>query len=212
MGTEEISRREFLKVVSVACAGIIIGAGVGYTVAPPKTIEKTVTKTVTTTVSGIPSLTPTAKGYPWILVDISKCTGCKKCEEECAKVHADGVSRVSIVKYNEQYIPILCIQCTDPPCVAKCPVKALTVNAETGFVTVDTNKCIGCQLCHESCPGHVPEYHPERKYAIICDLCKGDPACVKVCPTGALTYVEVPSNYKEAIGSWILTVYSKVKG
>jgi Fe-S-cluster-containing hydrogenase component 2 len=27
-------------------------------------------------------------------------------------------------------------------------------------------------------------------YPIICDLCAGDPACVKICPTGAIVMDE----------------------
>ena len=32
-------------------------------------------------------------------------------------------------------------------------------------------------------------YDPETKKATKCDLCAGDPQCVKVCPSGALSYV-----------------------
>jgi Fe-S-cluster-containing hydrogenase component 2 len=32
--------------------------------------------------------------------------------------------------------------------------------------------------------------HPETGMALICDLCGGDPACVKRCATGAIVYAE----------------------
>ena len=31
---------------------------------------------------------------------------------------------------------------------------------------------------------------PEKKVVIKCDLCDGDPVCVKFCPTGAIKYEE----------------------
>jgi Fe-S-cluster-containing hydrogenase component 2 len=36
----------------------------------------------------------------------------------------------------------------------------------------------------------VAALHPETGTAIICDLCGGDPACVKRCATGAIVYAE----------------------
>ncbi|MEM2154799.1 MAG: 4Fe-4S dicluster domain-containing protein, partial [Nitrososphaeria archaeon] len=42
-------------------------------------------------------------------------------------------------------------------------------------------------------PGHVPFLHPGDNKATICDLCNGDPQCVKVCREGgwnALNAVE----------------------
>jgi Fe-S-cluster-containing dehydrogenase component len=32
--------------------------------------------------------------------------------------------------------------------------------------------------------------HPETDRVVICDLCGGDPACVKRCATGAIVYEE----------------------
>lgn len=51
----------------------------------------------------------------------------------------------------------------------------------TGAVLVDREKCIGCGKCIEACPGRIPFLHPGDKKAVICDLCDGDPECVKAC-------------------------------
>ena len=78
-------------------------------------------------------------------------------------------------------IPHLCAQCDDYPCIEACPANALSVDERTGAVIVNQDTCIGCSLCIEACPGKVPHLHPISKKAVICDLCGGDPECVKVC-------------------------------
>jgi Fe-S-cluster-containing hydrogenase component 2 len=44
-------------------------------------------------------------------------------------------------------------------------------------------------MCITACPFGVISLHPEKHVAIKCDLCGGDPECVKHCPTGALKYL-----------------------
>jgi Fe-S-cluster-containing hydrogenase component 2 len=78
-------------------------------------------------------------------------------------------------------VPHLCAQCDDYPCVESCPVSALSVDGKTSAVIVDREKCTGCSLCIEACPGQIPFLHPEDGKAVICDLCDGEPECVEVC-------------------------------
>jgi len=78
-------------------------------------------------------------------------------------------------------VPHLCAQCDNYPCVESCPVNALSVDARTGAVIVDQEICISCGKCINACPGTVPYLHPKTKKAVICNLCNGDPECVKVC-------------------------------
>ncbi|MCJ7634411.1 4Fe-4S binding protein [Candidatus Bathyarchaeota archaeon] len=78
-------------------------------------------------------------------------------------------------------VPHLCAQCEDYPCVESCPVNALSVDKRTGAVITDQETCISCGNCIRTCPGTVPYLHPKTKKAIICNLCDGDPECVKVC-------------------------------
>jgi Fe-S-cluster-containing dehydrogenase component len=65
--------------------------------------------------------------------------------------------------------------------VENCPVEALSVDSVTTAVIVDDERCIGCGACTEACPGTVPHLHPRIRKSTICDLCGGDPECVKVC-------------------------------
>jgi Fe-S-cluster-containing hydrogenase component 2 len=78
-------------------------------------------------------------------------------------------------------VPHLCSQCMDYPCVSSCPVQALSTDPNTKAVLVDRSKCISCGKCIAACPGKVPYMHPGDNKATICDLCGGDPECVKVC-------------------------------
>jgi Fe-S-cluster-containing hydrogenase component 2 len=78
-------------------------------------------------------------------------------------------------------VPHLCAQSQDYPCVETCPVDALSVDPETDAVITDREKCISCGQCITACPGDVPYLHPGDNKATICDLCGGEPKCVKVC-------------------------------
>jgi Fe-S-cluster-containing dehydrogenase component len=88
------------------------------------------------------------------------------------------------------FVPKLCNQCENPPCVQVCPVGA-TYRAPDGVVLVDRSWCIGCGYCIMACPYGVRFFHPVYHVAEKCNFCyhritKGlKPACVVACPFGA---------------------------
>ena len=92
---------------------------------------------------------------------------------------------------------ISCMHCTEAACVHVCPTNAL-YHHEMGFVAYDEAKCSGCGYCVEACPFDVPRSSPSAvsglRTANKCTMCQDritngyEPACVKSCPTGALTY------------------------
>ena len=132
-----------------------------------------------------------------LVVNAGKCTGCRTCEMACSLTH-DGkcsprLSRVRIIKWESQgvNVPSTCANCNTPYCMLVCPVGAVSVNSETGAVIMDESKCIGCRACSTVCPMGQAIYHPEKRTAIKCDLCGGDPVCAKFCPSGALSYTSV---------------------
>lgn len=87
--------------------------------------------------------------------------------------------------------PHFCVQCTDYPCVKACSVEALSIDSKTGVVLVNKEKCTGCAQCIDACPGRVPHMHPTEGYILICDLCNGDPQCVKVCQEGEWNVLKI---------------------
>lgn len=85
------------------------------------------------------------------------------------------------------FVPKLCNQCDNPPCVQVCPVGA-TYQTGDGVVLVDQKWCIGCGYCIMACPYGVRFFHPVHKVADKCTFCyhrisKGETAaCVQACP------------------------------
>ncbi len=96
------------------------------------------------------------------------------------------------------FVPKLCNQCANPPCVQVCPVGA-TFSTKDGVVLVDGTRCIGCRYCIQACPYSARYLHPATKTADKCTFCyhrvvKGLlPACVEVCPTQARVFGDLKS-------------------
>ena len=105
---------------------------------------------------------------------------------------ADGVSA---------FVPRLCFQCDNSPCVSVCPVSANHKTAD-GVVLVDQDRCIGCGYCVVACPYGARYIVPSGSSAPTgnagvadkCTFCyhritKGrQPACVEICPTRARNF------------------------
>jgi len=132
----------------------------------------------------------TTKKEPiWIARELSRCSGCRKCEIACSLLHEKRIwpeaSRIRIfMLVPGADFPHFCAQCEGYPCVQACPVKALSISKKTGAVLVKKRACIACGKCIDACPGRIPHMHPTGNYILICDLCGGDPQCVRVCREG----------------------------
>jgi len=140
----------------------------------------------------------TQSGQVRIKRDYLLCSGCRRCEIACSLFHDKRIwpeaSRVRVFMFIPGVeIPHLCFQCDNPKCVEACPEGALSVDGQTGAIIVDNGLCTACGSCIDACPGHVPHLHPDGSRIVICDLCGGDPECVKVCTDGkwdALTLLQ----------------------
>lgn len=129
-------------------------------------------------------------GYPdsmGVLVDLTKCVGCRTCEAACnkeqglpepAKSFTDqsvfdetrhgGLPRrpsedayTVVNRYQTEggpvYRKIQCNHCNEPGCLTSCFVNAYTKTPE-GAVIYDPKVCVGCRTCMVACPFYIPAY------------------------------------------------------
>ena len=131
-----------------------------------------------------------------IEVSLNNCVGCRLCEMVCSLVHegecSTAKSRIRIFRDEEfgNNLISLCMQCGDY-CIQSCPVEALRRDEKTGAVLVDDELCIGCEACIEACPLGALFMDSKKDVVFKCDLCGGDPECVKFCSRKALTLKDV---------------------
>ena len=133
-----------------------------------------------------------------ILVDTTRCTGCRGCQAACKQWnllpgketsfnaamtnptqldaytynHVDFREVEYGGKFNWIFIHKRCFHCSDPACVSVCPVAALH-KTEDGPVLWDTSKCFGCRYCQNACPFDIPKFEWEEAWPKIqkCTFC-----------------------------------------
>jgi len=87
-----------------------------------------------------------------------------------------------------------CLHCEDPGCLRACPAPGAIVQYSNGIVDFQQDQCIGCGYCQSGCPFNIPRYSLKDDKAYKCTLCSDrvavglEPACIKACPTQALTF------------------------
>ncbi len=87
-----------------------------------------------------------------------------------------------------------CMHCADPGCLKACPAPGAIVQYSNGIVDFVEEHCIGCGSCITGCPFNIPRLSKKDNKAYKCTLCSDrvgvglEPACVKTCPTGAITF------------------------
>ncbi len=122
-----------------------------------------------------------------VLVDLTKCNGCRRCEAACREANGNPLLEAAALddpaafatrrrpdtddftvvnRFADEHagggdLPVFvksnCLHCLDPACVSACLVGALTRQPD-GAVTYDAAKCIGCRYCMVACPFEVPAY------------------------------------------------------
>lgn len=141
----------------------------------------------------MPSMTRNA-----MVIDLNRCIACYGCEVSCKqehnidlgeywnKVYTDGPQgkHPHITQY---WLPTLCQQCVNAPCIQVCPTGASQRDPDTNIVIIDREACIGCKSCLSACPYGVRSYNASTSTVGKCTLCYDrvkegkKPACVLSC-------------------------------
>lgn len=160
----------------------------------------------------------TSRNNRFVIANPNTCIGCATCMAACYESSYSrgklAVPRLIVTRTMSGTMPSQCRQCDDAPCANVCPVGALRFGKDS--IEMYEEICIGCKMCTLACPfGAIrasaeampsinytmePQYNlgleseiGAKSIAVKCDLCKGredGPACVDVCPTGALMYMD----------------------
>ncbi len=137
-----------------------------------------------------------------------KCTGCMQCEMACS-FQNEGMfnpsrSRIKVFVFEKEgrFVPYTCTQCSDAWCRNACPTGAIEISASTGAKEVNDGLCVGCKVCTIACPFGTINYNATSGKVMKCDLCGGDPACAKVCPTQAITYIDAEMTGYDKMRNW----------
>jgi len=146
------------------------------------------------------------KAIGHIVCNANKCGGCQTCMAMCSLSHHGAVSPqlsgIQIMMFPRDGAVIywnVCQQCKGSECLYACPTGALHVDEITGARVIDPEVCVGCRLCQQACPNRTRDpyfygdglspirYDSENNVCFKCDLCGGDPMCIKFCPQEALS-------------------------
>ncbi len=151
-----------------------------------------------------------------VLVDTTRCIGCRNCEVACATENELPVPHTSREVFKELrdtttdqwtvvnrfdteagevFVKKQCMHCNQAACSTACLTQAM-FKTEEGPVIWRESKCMGCRFCMVSCPFVIPRFeylsaNPKIQKCILCydRVSEGQkPACVEACPVDALEF------------------------
>jgi len=160
------------------------------------------------------------------VVDVTKCVDCRACVIQCKDEYAlndyppysagmpftgqkwirvENLERGTFPKVKFSSMPILCMQCDNPPCQAAATGGAVYKRPD-GIVIIDPVKSKGQKQLVAACPYGVIYYNEEKDIPQKCTFCahrleKGQvPRCMMACPGDAIKIGEYAEIWKHAAG------------
>ena len=136
-------------------------------------------------------------GRRGVLVDTTKCVGCRACEAACAETNSlpgpaslgdDTVFKSTRTMDTRtftvvnaaatapgaaaRFVKRQCMHCVEPACASACPVRAFD-KTPTGPVVYHKDRCLGCRYCVLVCPFGVPQYEFDSPLPFVrkCTFC-----------------------------------------
>jgi len=160
-----------------------------------------------------------------VLVDVSKCIGCRGCQVACKqwnKLPAEKTTNVgsyqnpqdlsdktwTLVRFKEvevnnmvkwNFLKDQCRHCVEPPCKMtgdEYAAGGIIIDENGAVIYTKKTKDYGENDLQGDCPYNIPRKNNENGLWVKCTFCNDrikmgkEPACVKACPTGALTFGE----------------------
>lgn len=151
-----------------------------------------------------------------MVLNLDRCIGCYNCQIACKDEHVGndfpGVNKsqptfghfwmgikevereLSPSRIRVYYVPALCQQCEDAPCI-KAAKKGAAYRRKDGIVIIDPEKAVGQKQLVESCPYGAIFWNEEAQLAQKCSFCAhlldsgwAEPRCVQTCPTGCMNF------------------------
>ncbi len=175
-----VNRRDFLKIAGAAGGALVAGRGIAK---------------ASTGAAG----NSNGVEFYGMLIDTTKCVGCRSCEEACNAKNqlpkpsvpfdepavfeqkreptADAFTVLNRFdnpkdKENPVFVRKQCMHCNQPACASACLVKALE-KTKDGPVIYNKDRCMGCRYCMIACPFDIPKYQYDTPdpYVRKCVMC-----------------------------------------
>ena len=126
--------------------------------------------------------------------EMNKCIGCFTCMLVCSalnrKDHSIKKSCIHVRTsggLSGKFVATVCHACREPHCAEVCPAGALKAR-KGGGVLLDSQKCIGCRRCQQSCMMQAIKFDDDTHRPIVCNHCT---VCSRYCPHDCLSVQEV---------------------
>ncbi|MGB7453332.1 MAG: 4Fe-4S dicluster domain-containing protein [Lysobacterales bacterium] len=149
---------------------------------------------------GLKAHKPAFADTPSVLVDITRCIGCRSCMRACKQANDLPVTSDltadfpgtwdseelrfdqwtvvnPVTGHNEDGVEVTrniksqCMHCLEPTCVSVCPVGAMT-KSEVGPILYSADRCIGCRYCIMACPFDIPKFEWEGGMWAVIGKCQ----------------------------------------